>query len=103
MVMLVEPIPLLEVIESMPAIVANWRSSGVATEDAIVSGLAPGKAALTCRVGKSTLGKSLTGKPRYAWIPNSTMAIITSAVMTGRFTKIAVRFIRLVSRLAYAR
>ena len=43
MVMLVEPIPLLDVMESMPAMVANWRSSGVATEAAMVSGLAPGR------------------------------------------------------------
>ena len=27
----------------MPAMRPNWRSSGVATEDAMVSGLAPGR------------------------------------------------------------
>ena len=59
--MFVEPSELLDVIESMPAIVENCFSSGVATEDAIVSGLAPGKDALTRMVGKSTLGRSLTG------------------------------------------
>ena len=37
------------------------RSSGVATDDAIVSGLAPGSAALTWMVGKSTRGSGATG------------------------------------------
>ena len=37
---------------SMPAIVENCFSSGVATADAIVSGLAPGRLALTVIVGK---------------------------------------------------
>ena len=45
MVMRVMPWPLVEVIELRPAMVENWRSSGVATEDAIVSGLAPGSVA----------------------------------------------------------
>jgi hypothetical protein len=42
-VTLVEPSELLLVISVMPAIRPNWRSSGVATDDAIVSGLAPGR------------------------------------------------------------
>ena len=49
----------------MPAMVENWLSSGVATAEAMVSGLAPGsEAAVTDRVGKSTLGRSLTGSAR---------------------------------------
>src|SRR5215510_11661905 len=60
-VMLDWPRELVEVIESMPAIVENCFSSGVATDEAIVSGLAPGKEALTKMVGKSTFGRSLTG------------------------------------------
>ena len=44
--------------------VVNCRSSGVATDEAMVSGLAPGSAAETWMVGKSTLGRSLTGRPR---------------------------------------
>ena len=44
-VMLVLPWPLFEVIESRPAMVVNWRSSGVATADAMVSGFAPGRLA----------------------------------------------------------
>ncbi len=41
-VMLVEPSELTDVIWLMPWIRENWRSSGVATFEAIVSGLAPG-------------------------------------------------------------
>ena len=48
----------------MPAIVENCFSSGVATAAAIVSGLAPGRLALTEIVGKSTVGRSLTGSAR---------------------------------------
>ncbi len=40
-----------DVIESMPAMVVNWRSSGLATADAIVLGSAPGSEALTLIVG----------------------------------------------------
>jgi hypothetical protein len=50
-VMFVEPWSLLEVICSTPGIVANPRSSGVATEAAMVSGLAPEKLARTLIVG----------------------------------------------------
>ena len=57
----VEPWLLAEVMESSPAIVENSFSSGVATAEAMVSGLAPGSEALTWIVGKSTLGRSLTG------------------------------------------
>ncbi len=62
MVMLVVPSALTEVIWLMPGISENWRSSGVATLEAMVSGLAPGRAALTCTVGKSTLGRADTGR-----------------------------------------
>ncbi len=47
MVMLVWPSEFVDVIESMPAIVENCFSSGVATDEAIVSGLAPGRDAFT--------------------------------------------------------
>ena len=65
-VMVMEAIPsaLVDVIESMPAMVVNWRSRGVATAEAIVSGVAPGSDAVTWMVGKSTLGRSLTGSSR---------------------------------------
>src|SRR3954468_18424125 len=42
---------LVEVIVSIPGTVENCFSSGVATEAAIVSGLAPGRLALTEMVG----------------------------------------------------
>ena len=45
---------LAEVISVIPAMRPNCRSSGVATADAIVSGLAPGRLALTLIEGKST-------------------------------------------------
>src|SRR5437588_11375321 len=47
----VEPCELVELIESIPAMPENCRSSGVATDAAIVSGFAPGKLALTLMVG----------------------------------------------------
>ena len=64
MVIELAPSALVDVIESMPAIVVNCRSSGVATAEAIVSGLAPGSDADTWMVGKSTLGSVETGSSR---------------------------------------
>ena len=59
------PVVLDEVISSMPAMVVNCRSSGLATADARVAGSAARQAgAPTFRVGKSTLGRSLTGSTR---------------------------------------
>src|ERR1044071_2921492 len=55
----VEPRYDAEVMESRPAIVENWRSSGVATAAAIVSGEAPGSEGPTWIVRKSTFGRSL--------------------------------------------
>jgi hypothetical protein len=63
-VICVLPCRLLLVIESMAAMVENSRSSVVATALAMVSGLAPGSEAVTEMVGKSTLGRSLTGSRR---------------------------------------
>ncbi len=45
------PVPLREVISSMPAIVVNCRSSGLATDAAIVAGSPPGRLAFTLIVG----------------------------------------------------
>ena len=61
----------------------NWRSSGVATVAAIVSGLAPGNPAPTEIVGKSTWGSGDTGRSRNATAPASAMAIVRSVVATG--------------------
>src|ERR1044072_7669596 len=57
----VRPSALADVIESMPAMVENCRSSGVATAEAMVSGLAPGRLAETETVGDSTCGSGATG------------------------------------------
>src|SRR3982751_5728211 len=84
MVIEVEPSWLDDVMLSIPAIVENCFSSGVATAAAIVSGLAPGRLALTWIVGKSTDGRSLTGRRLYATLPKNRIPIMTSAVMTGR-------------------
>ena len=60
-VMSVPPCVLVELMLVRPEMVANCFSSGSATDEAIVSGLAPGSAACTRMVGKSTLGRSATG------------------------------------------
>ena len=60
-VICVNPCALTEVIASTPAMVESCFSNGVATAEAIVAGLAPGRFAETEIVGKSTLGRSLTG------------------------------------------
>ena len=60
-VMAVLPKELTEVICASPLIWPNCRSSGVVTDEAITSGLAPGNWAVTWMVGKSTLGSEETG------------------------------------------
>src|SRR4029079_12316106 len=89
----IQPRPDDDVMLSMPAIVENCFSSGVATADAIVSGLAPGRLAFTVIVGKSTVGKSLTGRRRYAVIPKNRMPAITRTVVTGRRINSSEKFI----------
>jgi hypothetical protein len=49
--MLLEPKVLLEVISLIPGTELSWTSSGVATAEAIVVALAPGRAADTEIVG----------------------------------------------------
>src|SRR5437764_866718 len=82
-VMDVEPRLLDEVRYVTPAIRPNWRSSGVATEADMVSGLAPGRPALTEMVGKSTFGRGDTGNRRNATAPASATAAVSSVVATG--------------------
>src|SRR5215470_20223128 len=48
----------VEVMALMPEIVANCRSIGAATEEAMVSALAPGSCAKMLMVGKSTAGRA---------------------------------------------
>src|SRR5581483_9345480 len=52
----VVPSVLSEVMEVTPAMVENCRSSGAATETAMVSGLAPGNSVVTVMVGTSMRG-----------------------------------------------
>jgi hypothetical protein len=83
----VEPSPLEEVIWVTPAMRPNWRSSGVATAEAMVSGLAPGRFAPTEMVGKSTWGSGETGRKRKATRPERRIASVISDVATGRRIK----------------
>ncbi len=53
-----------EFIVEMPEMVESCRSIGEATEDAMVSGLAPGNCAVIWMVGKSTAGNAATGSSR---------------------------------------
>src|SRR5437868_1926852 len=83
-VMRVEPTVLCEVISVTSAITPRWRSSGVATVVAIVSGLAPGICANTEMVGKSTCGSGDTGNLKNANMPASASPTVSSVVATGR-------------------
>src|SRR5579862_8662978 len=62
----------------------NWRSSGVATAEAIVCGSAPGSEAPTLMTGKSILGSEATGRKLKARIPDSRSAAASSDVPIGR-------------------
>src|SRR3954471_17424809 len=59
-VMEVDPSELEEVISVSPAMRPKRGPSGVATAEAMVSGLAPGSAALMLMVGRSTRGNGAT-------------------------------------------
>ena len=54
----------VEFIDEMPEIVDSCRSIGDATDEAMVSGLAPGNCAVIWIVGKSTAGSAATGNSR---------------------------------------
>ena len=82
--MLVVPRKLDEVISVMPAIRPNWRSNGVATDEAMISGLAPGSEAAIEIVGKSTCGSGETGRKLNATAPASATATVNKVVATGR-------------------
>ncbi len=68
----------------MPAMWLNWRSSGVATDAAMISALAPGSPAFTLMVGKSTCGNGDTGSTVNAIAPAIATAMVSSVVATGR-------------------
>jgi len=83
---LVLPSSLVEVSESMPAMVENCFSSGVRDlRKAMVSGLgAPGSAQRsTWMVGKSMLGQVAHRQKPVAMIPKTMMSRLSSVVMTG--------------------
>src|SRR6188768_2514846 len=86
-VTLVEPCELDEVISVTPAMRPSWRSSGVATDVDIVSGLPPGNEADTEIVGMSTCGSGDTGNRVNATMPASATPIVSSVVATGRRMK----------------
>src|SRR5690242_15732807 len=71
----------------MPEMRPNWRSRGVATAEAMVSGLAPGRFAPTAMVGKSICGRGATGRNRKATAPERRMARVIREVATGRRIK----------------
>ncbi len=83
-VTLVDPEELFEVICVTPAMRPNCRSNGVATDDAIVSGSAPGRLAETEMVGNSTCGSGATGRLMYPSAPAMSTAALSSEVATGR-------------------
>jgi hypothetical protein len=70
----------------------NCRSNGVATDEAMISALPPGRLAETEIVGKSTLGKGETGSTLNPIAPAMTMATVISVVATGRSMKGAEMF-----------
>ena len=90
--MLVEPSVLTDVIWVMPEIWPNRRSSGAATVEAMVSGLAPASVTDTWMVGKSTCGSGATGSSGKATMPVSANAIISSEVAIGRRINISETF-----------
>ncbi len=100
------PSALDEVISVTPAICPNWRSSGVATDEAMISALAPGKLALIEMVGKSTCGSGETGKILNAIKPANVIATTSRVVAIGRLMKGAETFMDLIlvqaDGLAYA-
>ena len=89
---------LTEVIWLMPAIRPNCRSSGVATDEAIVSGLAPGNEAPTEMTGNSTCGKGATGRKLNASVPAMSRAAASNDVPMGRFIKGAEIFMAKIPR-----
>ena len=80
----VVPRLLVDVISETPAMCPNCRSSGVATDDAMISALPPGRLAFTEIVGKSTCGSGDTGSTVNAIAPAIAIATVSSVVATGR-------------------
>src|SRR3954453_13630811 len=92
--MLVVPTLLRDVMSSTSAIAPRCRSSGVATELAMTSGLAPGSDALTKIAGASILGSGATGRSPKATTPHRATPNVNRVVATGRLMKGAEIFTR---------
>ncbi len=92
MMIRVLPWALRLVISLMPAMLPSARSSGVATLEAMVCGLAPGRLALTTMAGKSMFGSGATDSRRKLTSPARMIARLSSRVATGRRMKGAERF-----------
>src|SRR5262249_19754542 len=90
--MFVVPTLLRDVMSSTSAIDPRCRSSGVATELAIASGLAPGREAVTKIAGASIFGSGATGSRVKATIPQSATPSVNSVVATGLAMKGAEMF-----------
>src|SRR5262249_27637647 len=88
----VAPSVLSDVSWLTPAICPSCRSSGAATDDAIVSALAPASVAVTWTVGKSTCGSGATGRNGNATMPTNATAPMSRQVATGRRMKGSDRF-----------
>ncbi|MNM51484.1 hypothetical protein D3C81_625450 [compost metagenome] len=86
--------PWLELLVSVvtPAMLPSLRSSGVATVDAMTSGLAPDRFADTTITGKSICGSGATGSKPKLTPPSSMIARLNSMVATGRRMKGPDRF-----------
>ena len=89
----VEPNVLVDEIDIRPAMVENCFSSGSATEEAIVSGAAPGRLAETLITGVLYEGRAATGILLHAASPAITSATFSSTVITGRRMNSSVIFI----------
>ena len=82
-VICVVPNALEEVIWRTPGTELNCTSSGVATDEAMVSALAPGRVALICSVGKSAAGSGATASCGNANAPSNINAMASKVVPTG--------------------
>src|SRR5690554_3183959 len=77
-----------------PEILPSARSSGVATVVAMLSGLAPGRSAVTTITGKSTCGNGATGNNRQASSPATSNATANRQIPTGLSINSRARLIR---------
>src|SRR5690554_8235576 len=76
-----------------PEILPSARSNGVATVVAMLSGLAPGRLALTVITGKSTSGSGATGSKRQLNSPQASSAKASRQLAIGRLTNRLAGFI----------